>query len=67
MEAREQLRALVEQIPDDMLEDAISALSHLEDDEPLSDEEIANIKSAKDDAREGQMVSLDEYERRRRL
>jgi hypothetical protein len=64
---RDQLRAIVDELPDDLLRDAISALSHLEDEEPLTDEEIANIEAAQDDIKHGRMISLEEFERRRGL
>jgi hypothetical protein len=64
---RDQLRALVESLPDDMLPEAISLLTHLEDDEPLSDEERANIEDDLADIRERRMTSLEDYERRRGL
>lgn len=64
---REQLRALVEELPDELLREAISALTHLEDDEPLSAEEIAMLEAAEDDFKHGRVISLDEYERQRGL
>ena len=64
---RDQLRAIIDELPDDLLPEAISALSHLEDDEPLTDEEIANIEAAEDDIKHGRMISLEEFERQRGL
>jgi hypothetical protein len=54
---RDRLRVLVESLPDDVLPEAISLLTHLEDDEPLSDEERANIEDGLADIREGRMIS----------
>ena len=67
MESRDHLRALVEALPDDMLPEAISLLTRLEDDEPLSDQERANIEDGLADIREGRMTPLEDYERRRGL
>ena len=64
---RDHLRALVDSLPDDTLPEAISLLTHLEDDEPLSDQERANVEDGLADIREGRMTSLDDYERRRGL
>lgn len=66
-ENRDHLRALVESLPDDVLPEAISLLTHLEDDEPLSDQERANIADGLADVREGRMISLDDFERSRGL
>jgi predicted transcriptional regulator len=65
--SRDHLRALVESLPDDMLPEAISLLTHLEDDEPLSDQERANIEDGLADIREGRMMPLEDYERQRGL
>jgi hypothetical protein len=64
---RDQLRALVECLPDDLLPDAISALRHLEDDEPLSEQEAADVQSALEDIEHGRMISLNDYEKQRGL
>jgi hypothetical protein len=64
---RDHLRALVESLPDDMLPEAISLLTHLEDDEPLSDQERAKVEDGLADIREGRMTSLEDYERHRGL
>jgi hypothetical protein len=66
-ENRDHLRALVESLPEDVLPEAISLLTHLEDDEPLSDQERANIADGLADIREGRMISLEDYERTRAL
>jgi hypothetical protein len=66
-ENRDHLRALVESLPDDVLPEAISLLTHLEDDEPLSDQERANVADGLADVREGRMISLEDYERSRGL
>jgi hypothetical protein len=65
--AREQLRALVEELPDDLLRDAIYALNHLEDDEPLSAEEIANLEDSAEDFKHGRVISLEEFKRQQGL
>jgi hypothetical protein len=39
----------------------------VEDHEPLTAEELANIQSAEDDLRHGRMVPIEEYERQRGL
>lgn len=64
---REQLKALVDDLPDDLLPEAISALTHLEDDEPLSAQEAEDVQSALDDVENGRMISLKDYERQRGL
>jgi len=64
---REQLRALVDELPDELLPDAISALTQLEDDEPLSPEELANLEAAAEDIKHGRVISLEEFERQRGL
>ncbi len=61
----EELRTLVEALPDDRVQEAIVLLKHLEDDEPLSAEELANLESGLEDARQGRMAPLEEYERQR--
>jgi hypothetical protein len=67
MTAREQLKALVEELPDELLRDAIYALTHLVDDEPLSDEEIANIEASDEDFKHGRVISLEEFKRQQGL
>jgi hypothetical protein len=64
---REQLHALVDELPDELLRDAISALAHLEDDEPLSAQEAEDVQSALDDIKHGRMISLKDYETQRGL
>jgi hypothetical protein len=65
--AREQLKALVDELPDELLRDAIYALTHLEDDEPLSAEEIADIEASQEDIKHGRMISLEDFERQHGL
>jgi hypothetical protein len=67
MTTREQLKALVEELPEELLRDAIYALTHLEDDEPLSAEEIADIEAAQEDIKHGRMIPLEEFEKQRGL
>ena len=66
-DSRDRLRQLVELIPDEVVPQAISLLTHLEDDDPLTVDKLANLQSAEDDRREGRMTSLEEYERQRGL
>ena len=66
-ENRDHLRAVVESLPDEILPEAISLLTHLEDDEPLSDQERANLEDGLADVREGRMIVLEDYEHRRGL
>jgi len=65
--SRDRLRKLVDSLPDDLIAPAISLLSRLEDDDPLTPEESANLESAAEDRRLGRMVSIDDYERQRGL
>lgn len=67
MTDREQLKALIDDLPDDLLRDAIWVLTHLEDDEPLSEEEIANLEASAEDIKHGRMISLEDYEKQRGL
>jgi hypothetical protein len=67
MNPREQLRAIVDDLPDDLLPDAISALTHLEDDEPLSEQEVKDLESAQEDIKHNRMIPLREYEKQRGL
>ena len=64
---RDQLKAIVDGLPEDLLPDAISVLTHLEDDEPLSAEEIANLEASREDFERGRVISLKEYQRERGL
>ncbi len=66
-DSRDRLRALVDSLPDDVVPQAISLLTHLEDHDPLTAEELANLQSAEDDRRNGRMTSIEEYERQRGL
>jgi hypothetical protein len=65
--AREQLKALVDELPDELLRDAIYALTHLEDDEPLTPQEAEDVQSALDDIKHGRMIPLEDYESQRNL
>jgi hypothetical protein len=67
MTAREQLKALVDELPDDQLRDAIYALTHLEDEEPLSEDEIANIEASAEDFKHGREITLEEFKRQQGL
>ncbi len=68
MTAREQLKALVDDLPENLLQDAIWALTHIEvDDEPLSPEEVANLEASAEDIKHGRMISLEDYEKQRGL
>jgi hypothetical protein len=67
MTTREQLKALVDELPDELLTDAIYALTHLVDDEPLSAEEIADIEASQEDIKQGRVISLEEFERQHGL
>lgn len=64
---RDQLHAIVDGLPDDLVPDAISALTHLEDDEPLSEQEAEDVQSALEDIKHGRMIPLNEYEKQRGL
>jgi hypothetical protein len=65
---REQLRALVDDLPENLLPDAIWALMHLEvDDEPLSAEEIANIEASREDFKHGRVVLWEDFKRQQGL
>jgi len=63
MTAREQLKGLVDDLPEDLLRDAIWALTHLEDDEPLSPEEVANLEASAEDIKHGRVISLEDFEK----
>jgi hypothetical protein len=67
MPTREQLKALVDELPEDILRDAFYALTHLEDDEPLSEEEIANLPASAEDIKHGRMISWEDYKKQRGL
>jgi hypothetical protein len=54
-------------LPDDLLQNAIWALTHLEDDEPLSPEEVANLEASAEDIKHGRMISLEDYKKQRGL
>ena len=64
---RDQLRAIVDELPDELVPEAISALSHLEDDEPLSPQEAEDLQSGLDDIEHGRMISLRDYKKQRGL
>lgn len=64
---REQLRALLEQVPDDRLDEARAALALLnvpEDDEPLTDEELESIREGRIAYARGETIPHDEAMRR---
>lgn len=75
MIARDELRALVDAIPEDRLPAAREAIEQFtdpvllafltapEDDEPLTDEDLAAITEGKADVERGDVVSLEEAER----
>ena len=75
MIARDELRAMVDAIPDDRLPAARATLARLvdpvllafltapEDDEPLTDEDLAAIEEGRADIERGDVVSLEEVER----
>jgi hypothetical protein len=67
MTTREQLKALVDDLPEDLLPDAIRALTHLEDDEPLSEQEVANLETSREDIKHGRVISLEEFEKQHGL
>jgi hypothetical protein len=54
-------------LPEDLLRDAFYALTHLEDDEPLSEEEIANLEASREDFKHGRVISLEEFKRQQDL
>jgi hypothetical protein len=66
-DSRDRLHALVDSLPDEAIPDAISLLTHLEDDDPLSKEELENLRAAEEDRREGRLTRLADYERQRGL
>jgi hypothetical protein len=39
----------------------------IEDNDPLTAEELANVESAEEDIRQGRMIPIEEYERQRGL
>jgi hypothetical protein len=66
--AREQLKALVDDLPENLLQDAIWALTHIEvDDEPLSPEEIANLEASREDFENGRVITHEEFKRKQGL
>lgn len=67
MSDRERLRQLVDLLPETDIQHAISLPEQLEDSEPLTPTESANIESGLDDIRHGRMVMLEEYDRDRGL
>ena len=67
MSTREELKTLIDKLPDDLLRDALHALTHLEDDEPLSEEEIANLEASQEDIKLGRVISLEKFKRQQGL
>jgi hypothetical protein len=77
MIARDDLHTLLDSIPEDRLAAAREALAALadpvllallsapEDDEPLTDEDLAAIAEGEEDQRLGRTITLDEYIARR--
>ena len=64
---REQLRKLLDQLPDDRLDEAGAALALLnvpEDDEPLTDEELESIREGRIAYARGESIPHDEAMRR---
>ena len=64
---REQLRKMLDDIPDDRLDEAGFALRLLsvpEDDEPLTDEEMESIREGRAAYARGEYVTNDEMKRR---
>jgi hypothetical protein len=63
---REQLKALVDELPENLLQDAIWTLTHLDvDDEPLSEEEVASLEASREDFKHVRVISLEDYEKQR--
>jgi len=63
MNDRQRLRELVNLLPDNQVQSAIALLERLEDNDPLSPEELANLESGFEDVGSGRMVLLEDYER----
>ena len=64
---REQLRKMLDDIPDDRLDEAGAALTLLsvpEDDEPLTEEELESIREGRAAYARGEYVTNDELKRR---
>ncbi len=64
---RDQLRKMLDEIPDDRLEEAGAALTLLsvpEDDEPLTDDELESIREGRIAYIRGEYVTNDEMKRR---
>jgi hypothetical protein len=64
---REQLRKLLDELPDDRLDEAGTALRLLsvpEDDEPLTDEELESIREARAAYYRGEYTTNDDLKRR---
>jgi len=65
---REQLKELVDNLPDYLLQDAIWALTHIEvDDEPLTPQEIANLEASAEDFKHGRVVRWEDLKRQQDL
>jgi predicted transcriptional regulator len=68
MTVRENVHQVVDQLPEDRLEDVLDYLAELSElDEPLSDESLAALQEGLEDIRNGRTVPLDEYRRTRDL
>ncbi len=66
MTVRENVRELVDSIPEQQLGQALSYLSALcDNDEDLDMAALATIQAARGDYRNGRMISLEEYRRAR--
>jgi hypothetical protein len=67
MSGRDHLRELVEALREDHIQEAISLLENLEDDEPLSAQELANLGSAREDIQHGRMIPWEQVKREESL
>jgi hypothetical protein len=65
MTTKEMLHQLVEQIPDEHLEMALATLENLNDNEPMSEEALADLDQAMAEAAAGQLKPLEQYKRER--
>jgi hypothetical protein len=63
MSGRDHLRELIEALPEERLQEAISLLENLEDDEPLSAQELANLESGYEDIEHGRMIPWEQVKR----
>lgn len=70
MNKKEQLRALLDRLDEDQVEDALSYVSGLVNGpsaEDLSSEDLTAIRRGIEDIREGRFLTLEEYEQGKRL